>query len=59
MIQQAADNRSNQVWATNTSYIPMAKEFVYLVAMVDWFSRKALMTALPLRPNSYACVNFA
>ncbi|MGE8136254.1 transposase [Novosphingobium subterraneum] len=34
--------RPNQVWATNISYIPMARGFVYLVANVDWFSRKVL-----------------
>lgn len=34
--------RPNQVWATDISYIPMAKGFVYLVAIVDWFSRKVL-----------------
>ena len=35
-------NRSNQVWATDISYIPMAKGFVYLVAVIDWFSRYVL-----------------
>jgi len=34
--------RPNQVWATDISYIPMARGFVYLVAIVDWFSRKVL-----------------
>ena len=34
--------RPNQVWATDISYVPMAKGFVYLVAIVDWFSRKVL-----------------
>ena len=28
--------RPNQVWATDITYIPMAKGFVYLVAIVDW-----------------------
>jgi len=28
--------RSNQVWALDTTYIPMAKGFVYLTAVVDW-----------------------
>jgi len=31
--------RPNQVWATDLTYIPMARGFVYLVAVVDWFSR--------------------
>ena len=35
-------NRSNQVWALDTTYIPMAKGFVYLTAVVDWASRKVL-----------------
>ncbi len=34
--------RPNQVWAMDISYISMAKDFVYLVAIVDWFSRKVL-----------------
>lgn len=35
-------NRANQVWALDTTYIPMAKGFVYLTAVVDWASRKVL-----------------
>lgn len=32
----------NQVWALDTSYIPMAKGFVYLTAVLDWATRKVL-----------------
>ncbi len=32
-------NRANQVWALDTTYIPMAKGFVYLTAVVDWACR--------------------
>jgi putative transposase len=32
----------NQVWALDTSHIPMAKGFVYLTAVVDWATRKIL-----------------
>jgi len=35
-------NRPNQVWATDISYVPMAKGFVYVVAIMDWYSRKVL-----------------
>ncbi|TDV27365.1 integrase-like protein, partial [Paraburkholderia caballeronis] len=35
-------NRANQVWALDTSYIPMARRFVYLTAVVDWASRTIL-----------------
>lgn len=34
--------RANQVWATDITYIPMAKGFCYLVAIMDWASRKVL-----------------
>lgn len=35
-------DRSNQVWGMDTTYIPMAKRYVYLIAVVDWASRKVL-----------------
>jgi putative transposase len=34
--------KANQVWATDITYIPMKKGFVYLVAVMDWFTRKVL-----------------
>ncbi|MFV0284618.1 MAG: IS3 family transposase [Castellaniella sp.] len=34
--------QANQVWALDTTYIPMARGFVYLTAVVDWASRKVL-----------------
>ncbi len=34
--------RANQVWALDTTYIPMAKGYEYLTAVVDWASRKVL-----------------
>ncbi len=34
--------RPNQVWATDITYIPMRRGFVYLVAVIDWCSRKVL-----------------
>jgi putative transposase len=35
-------DRPNQVWATDITYIPMAKGFAYLVAIMDWATRKVL-----------------
>ena len=32
----------NQVWTADITYIPMAKGFLYLVAIIDWYSRYAL-----------------
>jgi putative transposase len=35
-------NRANHVWAADITYIPMARGFCYLVAIMDWASRKVL-----------------
>jgi putative transposase len=34
--------RPNQVWAADITYIPMARGFLYLVAIIDWYSRYVL-----------------
>lgn len=40
--------RANQVWALDTTYIPRAKGFVYLTAVVDWASRKVLAATVAI-----------
>jgi putative transposase len=40
--------RPNQVWAMDITYIPMARGFVYLAAVVDWFSRRVLAWRLSI-----------
>ena len=35
-------DRPNQVWCADITYLPMRKGFLYLVAIVDWFTRKVL-----------------
>jgi putative transposase len=35
-------NRPNQVWATDITYVPMSRGFVYLVVILDWYSRRIL-----------------
>jgi len=35
-------DRVNQVWSTDITFIPMAHGFVYLVAVMDWYSRRVL-----------------
>jgi putative transposase len=42
LLRGVAIAHPNQVWSTDISYIPMAHGFVYLVAVIDWFSRKVL-----------------
>ena len=39
-------DRPNQVWAADVTYIPMAKGFLYLVAIIDWYSRYVLAWGL-------------
>jgi hypothetical protein len=36
------------VWCADITYIPMAKGFVYLVAVMDWFSRRVLVSMIRL-----------
>ena len=40
-------SRPNQVWAMDITYIPMARGFVYLAAVMDWHSRKVLLSPRP------------
>jgi len=42
LLRRLAIERSNQVWALDTTYIPMARGFVYLTAVVDVYSRRIL-----------------
>ena len=42
LLHGLAVRRVNQVWAMDITYIPMARGFVYLAAVVDWFSRRVL-----------------
>ncbi len=48
--------RPNQVWASDITYVPMARGFVYLVAIVDWFSRKVLAWRLSITLSADFCV---
>jgi putative transposase len=42
LLRGLAVERANQVWAMDITYIPMARGFVYLAAVMDWFSRRVL-----------------
>jgi putative transposase len=50
-------DRPNQVWATDISYIPMAKGFVYVVAIMDWYSRKVLAWRVSNSMDADFCVD--
>ncbi len=48
--------RSNQVWAADITYIPMARGFLYLVAIIDWYSRYVLSWRLSNTLDAAFCV---
>ena len=48
--------RPNEVWAMDITYIPMAKGFVYLAAVLDWFSRRVLSWRLSITMEASFCV---
>ena len=48
--------RPNQVWAMDITYIPMARGFVYLAAVVDWFSRRVLSWRLSITMDVDFCL---
>jgi len=48
--------RVNQVWSTDITYIRMAQGFVYLVAVMDWFSRYVLSWSLSLTMEIDFCL---
>ena len=48
--------RPNQVWAADITYIPMARGFLYLVAIIDWYSRYVLSWRLSNTLDANFCV---
>ena len=42
LLRNLSVTRANQVWAMDITYIPMARGFVYLAAVLDWHSRRVL-----------------
>ncbi len=55
LLRKLAVTRPNQVWAMDITYIPMARGFVYLVAVLDWFSRKVLAWRLSVTLETAPC----
>ncbi|AJP71321.1 integrase [Sphingomonas hengshuiensis] len=56
LLRKVAVTRPNQVWATDITYIPMARGFVYLIAIVDWFSRRVLSWRLSITLETDFCI---
>jgi putative transposase len=56
LLNGVAITRVNQVWSTDITYIRMAEGFVYLVAVMDWFSRFVLSWAVSLTLEGDFCL---
>jgi len=56
LLRGIAITRPNQVWAMDITYIPMARGFVYLAVVLDWFSRRVLAWRLSITMESSFCV---
>ena len=56
LLRDLTIDRANQVWCADITYIPMAQGFVYLVAVMDWFSRRVLAWRLSIDMETDFCV---
>lgn len=56
LLRNLAVTRPNQVWAIDITYIPMARGFVYLAAVVDWFSRRVLAWRVSITLEAEFCI---
>jgi putative transposase len=56
LLRKLPVTRPNQVWAMDITYVPMARGFVYLAAVIDWFSRRVLSWRLSITMEAAFCV---
>jgi putative transposase len=57
LLRNLLITRPNQVWATDITYIPLRHGFIYLVAIIDWFSRKVLSWRLSNTLDISFCID--
>lgn len=50
-------NRPNQVWCSDITYIRLSHGFVYLVAVLDWYTKKVLSWELSITLDKYFCIS--
>ena len=56
LLRSITVERPDQVWAMDITYIAMARGFVYLAAVVDWFSRRVLAWRLSITMEVEFCI---
>ena len=56
MLRGLTIDRATQVFAMDITYIPMARGFVYLVAVLDWYSRKVLSWRVSITMDVHFCI---
>ena len=56
LLRNMVIDRPNQVWCADITYIPMRRGFLYLVAIMDWYSRKVLAWRLSNSMDADFCV---
>ena len=57
LLRHQAITRPGQVYAMDITYIPMAKGFVYLAAVLDWYSRKVLSWRVSITLDVHFCLD--
>ena len=56
LLRNLTIDKVNQVWCTDITYVPLSKGFVYLVAIMDWFSRRVLSWRVSITMEADFCV---
>jgi len=57
LLRGLSINRANQVWAMDITYIPMARGFVYLTVVMDWYSRRVLSHRVSITMDTRFCLD--
>jgi len=57
LLRGVAVTQPNQVWSTDITYVRLARGFAYLVAVIDWYSRKVLSWRISNSMDASFCVN--
>jgi putative transposase len=57
LLRKVPVTKPDQVWAMDITYIPMARGFVYLAAVIDWFSRRVLSWRVSITMETAFCLD--